>query len=265
MGAGANFVGARPTRSREKGPNMINEFATISVKSHITPENSNAIDRVNEKYGVDYDAMVEHIRNHITNDLLNVGREWYPNAYAFARDLAETHNISTPRAAAVISALSPRMGWDRNKRIAESVIQSWTEGRTAEQIKGALGANIRIAVAILDGHDPETTLTGIKRRSFYNNIITAGTSDDVTVDTWMQRAAMAVSPDAGMDLDESVAYLKARNNSGYVAIAEAVREVANQLGTHPSIIQAAYWLAQTGSVHGSHFKGVGKSDAPYNY
>lgn len=222
----------------------------VAANTHLDPFNEKAVNATLARFNIDLVDMINHIDSSITEDSIALGAEWYRNAFVFACELDQRYDLRAGQAAAVIAALSPRMGWDRNKRIAESVIADWKAGKDVKYIKGALSANIRMAVAILNGSPVSVILTGVKRRSFYNNIVTGGTSDDVTVDTWMQRVVMAVSPDQGMDLDESNAFLKARNHSGYVAIAHAVRVVAKWRDLSPSAVQAAYWIVASGSVHG---------------
>lgn len=244
----------------------------ISADTRLTADNAGAIGDVCEKFNIDITDMCNEIESKVSRASLKLGAKWYREANAFAYGLAVKYDIQIATVAAVISALSPRMGWVRNKKIAEHVIAEYDalcaarqDHKDAEwiagQIKGALSANILMAVRILKGWDIDTVLTGTKRRSFYNNIVSAGTSDDVTIDTWMQRVAMAVSPDQGMDLDDSLRFLNARKGKGYIAIAVAVRAVAKRMNVPPSTVQAAYWIAASGSVHGWHWKGEGKTEA----
>ncbi len=238
---------------------------TITVASHLNETTRKSVNATLTKFDVSLAKMIREIERTIVSDreLIRIGAAWYREANAFAAHLSNTYGTPIDRASAVISALSPRMGWVRNKTIAESVIAGWFAGKSADEIRGALGANIRMAVAILNGADIDATLTGVKRRSFYNNILTAGQSDDVTVDTWMQRVAMNASTDKGMDLDESLRFLNARKGAGYIAIAEAVRRVAYRHNVPPATVQAAYWIAASGSVHGWHWKGHNKTERDY--
>lgn len=225
------------------------------------------------RFGVTLADMIEHVDETITDESIALGARWYPEAYAFAVSVAAKYGVTVAQVAGVIAAVSPRMGWVRNKTLAERVVaeypghaESVPAERVAKSIGGALGANLTIAVRILRGEPVADVLTGVKRRAFYNNIISAGSAstDDVTVDTWMQRVVMSVSPDQGMDLDESLAFLKARGFAGYAAIAHAVRVVARKRGLSPATVQAAYWIVASGSVHGWHHKGHGKTADQYD-
>lgn len=235
----------------------------INVGSEIDGLNEDAVNKTCARFGVNVVDMINHIDSTITPESIALGKKWYAEANQYAYAIAAEWNVPIDRVVAVISALSPRMGWVRNKEMAEHVIREWQSGKLPNEIKGALGANIRMACAILIGQPIAVTLTGIKRRSFYNNILSAGTSADVTIDTWMQRVVMAVSPDKGMDLDTSANFIRARNDSGYVAIAHACRSVAKWRNVSPSTVQAAYWLTASGSVHGSHWKGYSKESHTY--
>lgn len=246
---------------------------TVNVDSRLTDDNLVKVAAVLTKYNVRLVDLVKEIESNIDDESLAIGAEWYREANAFARELSVKHSGHEQDfdvCAAVISALSPRMGWVRNKEMADHVIGEYLRLREvkiyrpqdiASKIKGALGASIRMAVDILSGKPIDEALTGVKRRSFYNNIVTAGESDDVTIDTWMQRAVMHASEDKGMDLDESANFLKARNHSGYIALADSVRRVAELRNVSPATVQAAYWIGQSGSVHGWHWKGKGITEA----
>lgn len=227
----------------------------ISVASHLTDDNRKNVEAVMSKYGVTTEAMVDYITGLLTSENIVQGRSWYREAYGFATGLA--YGISVSTAAGVISALSPRMPWERNKDLALKMVDAYywnpdfTIGELVNKTGGALRTNLFQAAQILMTGDVDGYLTGIKRRSFYNSIVTAGQSDDVTVDVWMARVPMAVSTQKGMDLDFSGAFLKARNHSGYVAVANAVRVVAANRGLSPATTQAASWIALSGSINGS--------------
>lgn len=257
--------------------------ALISTGAHyseLSDKGKTAFHNAHAKYGVSIETMVAEIERTITRESLQLGYEWYGIAYAYARGLSAKYGIDFYRVVAVISALSPRMSWPRNKAIAEHTLAVFTNATDPDistdtivkSIGGALGANLTIAVRILQGESIDSVLTGVKRRSFYNNIAFANTDlSSVTVDTWMQRVAMRASTNPeGVDLDESLKYLNANRKvtngagAGYIGIAEAVRIVAERHGWPASTIQAAYWIVASGSVHGNHHKGHGLSTNDYD-
>jgi hypothetical protein len=216
-----------------------------------------------ETFGASMVKMVDEITGQIDNmDAATAARAgaWYFEANAFARELSERHNVSVEIAAGVISAVSPRMPWLRNKTVADAVLGSFRQyGKlsamdAAKEIGMALSANVCMAVRIARGEDIETTLTGIKRRSFYNNIVAPMTSDAVTVDTWVM---VAFCNTTGTDKATALRYITACEKgldgagAGYVVISEAVREVASAKGLMPHAVQALYWVSVSGSFDGS--------------
>jgi hypothetical protein len=103
------------------------------------------------------------------------------------------------------------------------------------------------AFAILQGAPIDETATGLKVRSFYNNIDDPGGTRDVTIDGHMNKIIGAIS-----DLDKDAASRLLNKSSpvadakyagaGYIGISEAVRALSVEWGVPPDTIQAAYWL-----------------------
>jgi hypothetical protein len=101
------------------------------------------------------------------------------------------------------------------------------------------------------GQDIGKVLGGTKRRSFYNNIMWPGQTDDVTVDTWMTDA-MARALGMTHDQAASLAAEKTKDfpdTIGYMLIADAVRDAAERMsavnpGVTPDVVQAGYWIAR---------------------
>jgi len=75
-------------------------------------------------------------------------------------------------------------------------------------------------------------LKGLKTNAFARAI--AGDTDAVVIDVWMMRAA-------GMETDSP-------NKGQYLALSEAVREVASQFGITPRTAQALIWIITRGGV-----------------
>jgi hypothetical protein len=157
---------------------------------------SKVVDTMTE-YGIDMLALIEEISRTVAalpEASAKEAAEWYVQANAFAQLLADTYSTSIEIAAGVISAVSPRMPWLRNKTVAETIIRdiSKYDGLSpidaAKEISLALNNNVAMAVQIARGEDIATVLSGTKRRSFYNNIVSPLSNDSVTVDTWMMMA-----------------------------------------------------------------------------
>lgn len=221
------------------------------------------ISNINIKFNAYFSKMAEEITAKIHNmDPAEAARagSWYFEANAFARSLAEKYSTTVEIAAGVISAVSPRMPWLRNKTVADAVLREYAKYSdlsakdAAKQIGMALSANVAMAITIARGADIETTLTGIKRRSFFNNIIDPSNSDSVTVDTWM---LMAFVNTTGTDKATALKYITACETSlkgtgaGYYVISDTVRTVAKSMNLMPHQVQAIYWTAVSGSFDGS--------------
>ena len=61
-------------------------------------------------------------------ELMRQGEAWYLQANIWCEHRAVKYGISTYKVASVLSALSPRNKWERNKQDAEAVIQTWRKG-----------------------------------------------------------------------------------------------------------------------------------------
>lgn len=214
--------------------------------------------------------------------LMDEAEQWYPMAKRTAAEMSRNSNgrIDTDHAEALIAALSPQMEWDQNVDIAQRMTSYVAEGNADDKTPEAAALDFikrQIAFAeehgynkpfldrrkavdamsIAMGEGIDEHLNGLKVRSFFNNINDPGGTRDVTIDTHMVKVMRAVSPGLVKDqkfggTDASALGLLNANSAkegqqyggaGYVAISEAVRAVADELGVSPDTIQAAYWIA----------------------
>jgi hypothetical protein len=160
---------------------------------------------------------------------------WYHEAYALCRDMAATYDLPTYRVAAVVAALSPRLGWGPNIRLAERMLAS---GGTLAN--GALGNSLRAArdVYAMDG-DPLERLTSRKVGNFYRAIISRG-ADGIVID----RHAY----DVAVGHRHSDATRPSLTPLQYDRVAECYRRAARILSAEigrplsPSDVQAACWV-----------------------
>jgi hypothetical protein len=151
--------------------------------------------------------------NAATDDQIARGRAWYPVAH----DLAEMIGNGNVRiGAGIIAALSPRMQWDRNVKLAVDAGNG--------NVHGAMGASLVKVQRILDGSDPADVLpNGAKTWHFFHNIVDPSDSAYVTIDAWAYRAATgdwsAVGPKSTRDYAEVAA--------AYIGFAGDIGELAN--------------------------------------
>jgi|SRR3954469_5309560 len=213
-------------------------------------------------YNANFKAITDEIRSkviEVPTETANDSALWYPMAHDFATNLSDAYGVSVEVAAGVIAAVSPRMPWLRNKIVAETIIREVTCDDTdmdaeafAKKLALGMSSNVVMAINIIRG---EGSLTGIKRKSFYNNIVDPYGNDSVTVDTWMLEAYVNAS---GKDKATALKFVRANEKVsslngtgvGYIVIAECVRNVAKELGMTANAVQAVYWCALSGSING---------------
>lgn len=155
------------------------------------------------------------------------GTYWYAVAHAAAVDLAADYDVSVECAAGVIAALSPKLPWSRNVRVAR---QLFATGDCP-----ALGKNKAKARRIVAGEHPGRVLGGFKVRSFYACLICPA-ADAVAVDRHAVDAALGVR-----NSDASRQRILERSG-GYQLVADAYRTVARRYGLAPAQAQAIIWL-----------------------
>jgi Dinitrogenase reductase ADP-ribosyltransferase (DRAT) len=231
--------------------------------------------------------------------LLTEGAKWYPMAHDLTGKIAaSTEGMLRPLnqdvIAAAIAELSPQTPWETNSEVAARLSQ-WVaagkaDGLTGDQAALAFKADwqanawggmtkgsgytepaklammnnlVSEAADVLTGKvSIEDALTSPKQRSFANNIMLPGETQDVTVDVMMQKSiSFASDPppmpknnemaqEAGLPEDRTMQKFfgsggptVAAAGAGYVTVAAATRIVAKDLGYPTDAVQAAYWIA----------------------
>lgn len=158
------------------------------------------------------------------------GISWYEEAEQVARDIAAGTPFSIEQIAGVISAVSPRMPWGRNKTVAREIVKRFLSDNPDYSGLG-ITSNIMLAVDILLGVNPERVLRN-KRLAFYRNI--AGDPNAVTVDVWATRIV------AGNGYESP--------GNCYDAVARAYSEASEIVHVSPRAMQAITWVAYRRAV-----------------
>jgi hypothetical protein len=238
----------------------INEFSRFD---QLVGNGAEIIAKAMVAYGIDMESLIGEISETVKGvsaEIASESGDWYNVANEFASELAEEFHTTPEIAAGIISAVSPRMPWKRNKTVARAILQEFKKYPflsamdAAKEIGMALSANVSMAVKIARKESISETLSGVKRRSFFNNISSPNGIDSVTVDTWMMVAYCNVT---GADKKTAEKFIAANRTAlggagaGYYAIAEAVRMVAKELGMTANAVQAIYWCQVSGSFDGS--------------
>lgn len=161
-----------------------------------------------------------------SDDQLERGRVWYPEAHEIARSQAVEYGTTIEVTSGIIAALSPRLGWGPNVVLAERMLASHG---TLDH--GALGGNLAKARAIHAGTTPLDVLGGPKTRAFYQSILTAGESADAVID---RHAWDMLVGERGATPPTLRQYREA---------ADRMTRAASIVGVPVSVMQATTWLA----------------------
>jgi hypothetical protein len=160
---------------------------------------------------------------------------WYATAYDAAHGMAFVHGVPVHVAVGVIAALSPRMEWDANLRIAERMLAS---GGTLE--RGALTDNLRKARAIVAGADPLDVMTAPKTSNFHRAIISRG-DDGIVIDRHAIDVAHAVRH---TDANRPTASSAKRYEAYALCYRRAAVILSDEFGpVTPSQVQGVTWEA----------------------
>ena len=112
------------------------------------------------------------------------GISWYRDALDFCETIALEYGLSVYVVAGVVTALSPRNKWDRNKQDAITVIKAYTNGDSIDDVRVCtFPANKNKAFTIIrqckDMAQVLVILKGPKMTEFFNCIVGI---DDVCID-----------------------------------------------------------------------------------
>ncbi len=229
--------------------------------------------------------------------LLAEGAKWYPMAHELTVKIADStkgmsHPVTPEQVATAIARLSPQTPWETNAEVAAHLSQ-WMASGKGDGMKSDAAAlafkmewqaqgwggktlgsggtiNSKLAMmnnlvadgaAVLNGEKTiEESLTSPKQRSFANNIMLPGQTEDVTVDVQMQKSISyscappplpkdpASAEENGLPRDRTVTNffegksVQAAAGPGYVTVAAGTRIAAVALGVSPDTVQAAYWI-----------------------
>ena len=105
-------------------------------------------------------------------------RAWYATARSIAQGFSEalggSAGWSERAVVGVLAAISPGLRWERNLICARLLVLWHAAGRPKRGepvVETYSYANVRLALRILDGEDPEDVLTGPKVRAFFHAIL----------------------------------------------------------------------------------------------
>lgn len=173
-----------------------------------------------------YASNIEKVLLLANTKEVNQGVTWYGRAREFCEEVASKYNLPIWKVALMVSALSPRNKWSRNKLDTISVIRHGLDASCATFNANKVKAcKIFHAASLKEGL--EILGNGLKTRAFFMNIYNYN-SNKVCVDSWACRIAKL-----GKDTPTKKQYRE---------LEKAYKIVADKYGHLPMDIQAITWL-----------------------
>ena len=160
--------------------------------------------------------------NSLSNEEIREGMSWYRDAHNFCLEVSKHTRTELFIVVGVLSALSPRNKWHRNKVDTIELIKRGKRGKYA-----TFNANRDKALKILNANsigEVKGILNGRKITSFFNNIVYPTVNSTVTIDVWAFRT---------VELEHK--------NKNYSIAEQAYKNVANKLGIKAHNLQAMLW------------------------
>lgn len=185
-----------------------------------------------------YEKNIKKILKRVNKKDLQDGVNWYREARLFCYGISLKYGVSFRKTCAIMSALSPRNRWERNKIDCENLIAYLTGHSVNEPSCATYGAMVHKAVKIFNAKIDSVEsmlklLNGQKIKAFFLNIYDFN-SQVVTVDSWIQ--LIALGEYLSVDKRPSL------NRGDYKLIEESIKEIASTKKVAPPVLQAALWV-----------------------
>ena len=161
------------------------------------------------------------------------GADWYYKANEFAKQVSEKYDVPLPIVCGVVSALSPSVAWEINKRDAVKMVELGTNGidRFPNYKFATYGQNVIKAWEIFKGNlNPDHAFhpqKAPKTYNFYHNILHPDNGNYVTID---RHAHTIVT--GGEEVYTGLRFKK------YREIADAFKRAAERVGLIAPTFQA---------------------------
>jgi hypothetical protein len=174
--------------------------------------------------------------NEADEDTVDAGRAWYLQANIWCELMAVRYGVSTYKVASVLSALSPRNKWERNKHDAEAVLNTWRNGGKPEDINVCTFTSNKDKAFDILNELQEIEPKSLKTRAFLLNIAYLDT-EAITVDVWHLRACF-----------DKMIVPKSLTPKVYDQLQKATLQVAKEFNIRGYEFQAVVWGAVRGSL-----------------
>lgn len=179
-------------------------------------------------------SNVSHWHDMATPEVIEDGLKWYDDAKHFALMLSNEFDVSPVRAGGVISALSPRNKWERNKIDAWNVFQAVRDNVSHEAVKvSTFNSNKKRAFDIANGNK-KIHESSRKTHRFALNV-GAFDMSAVTIDTWMLYCFQTTSK-TRKNLDNKI------TPKQYDLLERKFQRISHDMGYAPAHLQAVIWL-----------------------
>lgn len=168
---------------------------------------------------------------------LSDGSEWYSNAHNFAVELSEQYDTPLLCVCGILSALSPGVQWDSNKKQAENLIKAKYFGTELSDVAISTYKVQRKKAETMIQY-PEMSLGSIvislgeespKTKAFFWNIYQPESAGHVTIDRWVMRVI-------GLPNERGRRKL-------YKTVEGIFYKTSGKLGLLPNQLQAIVWLS----------------------
>lgn len=157
--------------------------------------------------------------------------QWYWDAHSIAMKIASDTNTPVYKVAGVIAALSPKVAWKRNVKIAREFITTGTTGHTTLFLNKARAVMDAPSITAING-----ILGGNKIDSFFMNIMFPGVNTGhVTID----RHAISIA--VGQALGENNLRITRNQYRFFVTCYQISADMLGQ--TLPQNVQSTTWVA----------------------
>ena len=174
--------------------------------------------------------------NEADEDTVDAGRAWYLQANIWCELMAVRYGVSAYKVASVLSALSPRNKWERNKHDAEAVLKTWRNGGKPEDINVCTFTSNKDKAFDILNELQEIEPKSLKTRAFLLNIAYLDT-EAITVDVWHLRACF-----------DKMIVPKSLTPKVYDQLQKATLQVAKEFNIRGYEFQAVVWGAVRGSL-----------------
>jgi hypothetical protein len=157
-----------------------------------------------------------------------------------------------------LTADEAAVAWKKHYKETNTVLGLVKGKRTGDPVGASVfNNNTAKAIRVMRGEvTPGELLIDNKTRSFYDNILFPQDAAAVTIDTHMMKVFERVYGVTYKDADVFTRHDRKIPKGGgqvrgvgYIALSEAIRQVASETGETPNTIQAAYWLRMQSEPH----------------